>query len=116
MDVESPYEGVLLEWLAPVDTILPIGGEVARMEVGSEAPVAAPSLHNAVAAPAASSESVVGVRIPQIGEGLQEARLVAVLKQPGDYVRTNMANIYQYWIGNDQTARRGSDYHRSRSS
>lgn len=34
MDVESPYEGVLLEWMAPVDTILPIGGEVARMEVG----------------------------------------------------------------------------------
>src|SRR4051812_35913149 len=34
MDVESPYEGVLIEWLAPVDSILPIGGEVARMEVG----------------------------------------------------------------------------------
>lgn len=42
MDVESPYEGVLTEWLAPVDAILPIGGEVARMEVAngvSEAPV-----------------------------------------------------------------------------
>lgn len=33
MDVESPYEGTLVEWLAPVDTILPIGGAVARMEV-----------------------------------------------------------------------------------
>lgn len=33
MDVESPYEGVLSEWLAAVDTILPIGGEVARMDV-----------------------------------------------------------------------------------
>ena len=33
MDVESPYEGILREWLVPVDTILPIGGEVARMEV-----------------------------------------------------------------------------------
>lgn len=33
MDVESPYEGVLTEWLAPVDTILPIGGAVAKMEV-----------------------------------------------------------------------------------
>lgn len=29
----------------------------------------------------------VAVRIPQIGEGLQEARLVAVLKQPGDTVK-----------------------------
>jgi pyruvate dehydrogenase E2 component (dihydrolipoamide acetyltransferase) len=35
MDVESPYEGTLTEWLAEVDTILPIGGEVARMEVGA---------------------------------------------------------------------------------
>jgi len=33
MDVESPYEGILTEWLADVDAILPIGGEVARMDV-----------------------------------------------------------------------------------
>lgn len=33
MDVESPYEGTLVEWLAPVDSVLPIGGEVARMDV-----------------------------------------------------------------------------------
>lgn len=35
MDVESPYEGTLLEWSAAVDTILPIGGEVAKMEVAA---------------------------------------------------------------------------------
>ena len=33
MDVESPYEGVLKEWTADVDSIIPIGGEVARMDV-----------------------------------------------------------------------------------
>lgn len=33
MDVESPYEGKLLAWTSPVDTILPIGGEVATMDV-----------------------------------------------------------------------------------
>lgn len=33
MDVESPYEGTLVEWVAPVDSIIAIGGEVARMEV-----------------------------------------------------------------------------------
>lgn len=33
MDVESPYEGVLASWSAPVDTILAIGAEVAKMEV-----------------------------------------------------------------------------------
>src|SRR5215470_7086153 len=37
---------------------------------------------------------VVSVRIPQIGEGLQEARLVAVLKQPGDTVKRDEP-IYQ---------------------
>lgn len=37
---------------------------------------------------------VVSVRIPQIGEGLQEARLVGVLKQPGDTVKRDEP-IYQ---------------------
>lgn len=36
----------------------------------------------------------VKLRIPQIGEGLQEARLVAVLKQPGDFVKRDEP-IYQ---------------------
>lgn len=38
--------------------------------------------------------SKVAVRIPQIGEGLQEARLVATLKNPGDRVRRDEP-IYQ---------------------
>ena len=33
MDVESPYDGVLVEWLGKPDDILAIGAEVARMEV-----------------------------------------------------------------------------------
>src|SRR5207248_6735870 len=33
MDVESPYEGTLVEWTAAVDSIIPIGAEVARMDV-----------------------------------------------------------------------------------
>ena len=37
---------------------------------------------------------VISVRIPQIGEGLQEARLVAVLKQPGDTIKRDEP-IYQ---------------------
>jgi pyruvate/2-oxoglutarate dehydrogenase complex dihydrolipoamide acyltransferase (E2) component len=60
MDVESPYEGILTEWLAPVDTILPIGGAVATMEVadgvqevgaGGHGP--APSQQSSSAAPSA---------------------------------------------------------------
>ncbi|MBX3118214.1 MAG: 2-oxo acid dehydrogenase subunit E2 [Fimbriimonadaceae bacterium] len=33
MDVESPYEGTLIGWTAEVDSILPIGAPVAKMEV-----------------------------------------------------------------------------------
>ena len=37
MDVESPFEGVLTEWLVATDTILPIGSEIAKMDVGGAA-------------------------------------------------------------------------------
>lgn len=99
MDVESPYEGILQEWLAAVDTILPIGGEIARMEVGEgvkEMSAGHGPAARAESAPAASGsgDKVVSVLIPQIGEGLQEARLVAVLKQPGDAIRRDEP-IYQ---------------------
>ncbi|MBS1716520.1 MAG: 2-oxo acid dehydrogenase subunit E2 [Armatimonadetes bacterium] len=70
MDVESPYEGTLVEWLAPVDTILPIGGAVAKMDVadgvqevgagGHGAPASAAAA--APAAAAASSDSSAGAR------------------------------------------------------
>ena len=33
MDVECPYDGVIVEWLGKLDELLPIGGEVARIEV-----------------------------------------------------------------------------------
>ncbi len=66
MDVESPYEGVLVEWLAPVDTILPIGGAVARMEVadgveevgaGGHGPAPAAPVEAPVAATESRSDS-----------------------------------------------------------
>lgn len=33
MDVESPYDGVVAEWTAKEDTVLPIGAEIGKMEV-----------------------------------------------------------------------------------
>ena len=36
MDVESPYDGVIVRWTAAEDDILPIGGEVAIMEVAGQ--------------------------------------------------------------------------------
>lgn len=91
MDVESPYAGRIVRWLANPDDVLPIGGDVAVMETdeaGTEA--AAP----AEAAPAAASEGTVSLFIPQIGEGLQEARIVALLKNPGDTIKRDEP-IYQ---------------------
>lgn len=90
MDVESPFEGTLVAWSAPVDTILAIGAEVGTMDVTDGVAISDPI----VVAPPATASNIVGVTIPQIGEGLQEARLVAVLKQPGDHVKRDEA-IYQ---------------------
>lgn len=41
MDVESPYEGTVVEWLAPPDTVLKIGADVVVMRVAGAAPSAA---------------------------------------------------------------------------
>lgn len=95
MDVESPHAGTVVKWLAEVDTILPIGAEVMVMntEGASDAPAeAAPA-----AAPqpeATGGDNIVPIKIPMIGEGLQEARLVAFLKQPGDMIKRDEP-IYQ---------------------
>ncbi|MHB8635614.1 MAG: 2-oxo acid dehydrogenase subunit E2 [Fimbriimonadaceae bacterium] len=54
MDVESPYSGVLTQWLANVDAILPIGAAVAMMDVADAVVVdqAPASVDVPVAAPA----------------------------------------------------------------
>jgi len=86
MDVESPFAGRVVRWLAEPDTILAIGAEVLVLDV-EEAVGTAPQ-------PSSSSSNTIALKIPQIGEGLQEARLVAVLKQPGDSIKRDEA-IYQ---------------------
>lgn len=52
VEVESPYEGTLVEWLAKEGDVLPIGAPVARME--TEAAVSAASLPLHAAAPTPS--------------------------------------------------------------
>lgn len=60
VEVESPYAGVIVEWLAKEGDILPIGAPIARMEVEGAVEVAPPVAHGApasaapVAAPAPS--------------------------------------------------------------
>lgn len=60
MDVESPYEGTLASWSAPVDTILAIGAEVAKMDVADGVEEMAPahgSPTESAAAPLAEATS-----------------------------------------------------------
>jgi pyruvate dehydrogenase E2 component (dihydrolipoamide acetyltransferase) len=50
MDVESPYEGTLTEWVAQVDSIIPIGEVVAKMDVAEGVEEVAPAHGTAAAA------------------------------------------------------------------
>ena len=112
MDVESPVEGVLVSWSAKVDDIVAIGAEIAKFETsgGDSAPtspgsqahrpplegeekVAIPSPVSTVFQPD-TGESTASLFVPQIGEGLQEARIVAFLKNPGDDIKRDDP-IYQ---------------------
>ena len=68
MDVESPYEGKLVEWLAEVDTILPIGSAVASMEVGDG--VTEMSVHGA---PAETASRTPSATAPAASPGARNA-------------------------------------------
>lgn len=54
VDVESPYEGTIVEWLAGVGDTLPIGAPIARIETDISTP----------AEPQPASEESAGVQIP----------------------------------------------------
>ena len=57
MEVESPYEGILKEWLAEEGAVLPIGAPIGRIETDSEALPAASSPAVEAIAPAAIGAS-----------------------------------------------------------
>lgn len=62
MDVESPYDGILVEWLGKPDDILSIGAEVARMDV--EGDVQEMTVHGAPKQAAAEETSARAANIP----------------------------------------------------
>jgi pyruvate/2-oxoglutarate dehydrogenase complex dihydrolipoamide acyltransferase (E2) component len=102
MDVESPVEGVLVSWSGNVDDVLAIGAEIAKFEVSSDvsSPTEASPTEVAGSSTTAPPKEISGndgkasLYVPQIGEGLQEARIVAFLKNPGDTVKRDDP-IYQ---------------------
>ncbi|MCS6923933.1 MAG: 2-oxo acid dehydrogenase subunit E2 [Fimbriimonadales bacterium] len=70
VEVESPYSGVIVEWLAKEGDILPIGAPIARMEVAGVVEAASPVSHapqpqpTPVAPPAPAREPApVGARL-----------------------------------------------------
>ncbi len=95
MDVESPYEGRVVKWLAEADDLLAIGADVLVLETNAEASTEQVNAPEPVETPAqAPTEEGQSLKIPHIGEGLQEARIVALLKQPGEVVKKDEI-IYQ---------------------
>lgn len=88
MDVESSVSGRVVRWLAAPDDVLAIGAPILVVD-SSESDSSQPA-----PAPAREPAGTVSLRIPAIGEGLQEARLVAILKQVGEPVRRDEA-VYQ---------------------
>lgn len=73
MDVESPYEGKLVKWLAPVDSILPIGGEVAQMDV-HEGVQEVPAAHGSPAVSQADT-TVPAVAVPGGAAGARNSNI-----------------------------------------
>ncbi|CAN5513567.1 2-oxo acid dehydrogenase subunit E2 [soil metagenome] len=99
MDVESPYDGTLVQWLAQPDDVLPIGAEVATMEVAEVVDAEAKIDHVVpTPAPAADTTRLAGARNAQIPprtrayakeKGLSEEELLHVPSEgaklmPGD--------------------------------
>lgn len=119
MDVESPYEGVLTEWLAEVDTILPIGSAVANMEVGdgvTEMAVhGAPSSASAAAPAEAVSSGAGGPRNATIPprtrayakeKGISDADLAAIPSASGKL----MPEDIDAYLGAGKSAPREGDF------
>jgi len=95
MDVESPVDGILVSWSAKADDVLAIGAEIAIFSVEEDTPtpvVPHSQLNETVSNNSAATTA--SLFLPQIGEGLQEARIVALLKKPGDKIERDEA-IYQ---------------------
>lgn len=96
MDVESSVSGTVVKWLAAPDDVLAIGAPI--LVVDSEGAVPGETDSGVAETPKQTARpaeaGLVRLNMPTIGEGLQEARIVAKLKEVGDTVKRDEP-IYQ---------------------
>jgi len=71
MDVECPYSGTIVEWLAAEDDLLPIGADIARIETSDA--VQATSSHGPAATDTATTESAESAS--EAGAGVRGANI-----------------------------------------
>ncbi len=121
MDVESPYEGTLVEWTAAVDTILPIGSPVAKMEVaegtkemevhGGAAEEAAPAVAAASTDDSRSAASARNAMIPPRTRAYAKEKGVAegtLLSIPATSGKLMPSDIDNFLAGGGSSAKSGS--------
>jgi pyruvate/2-oxoglutarate dehydrogenase complex dihydrolipoamide acyltransferase (E2) component len=73
MEVESPHDGILVEWLAREGDTVPIGAPIARMELVAEAAVAAPSAPRNV--PTIAGSPMATLSTESVGADLRERNI-----------------------------------------
>jgi pyruvate dehydrogenase E2 component (dihydrolipoamide acetyltransferase) len=64
MEVESPYEGVITEWLADEGAVLPIGAPVARIDTEATAEAEASAASTAITETAPTTSASTDIQIP----------------------------------------------------
>ncbi len=119
VEVESPYAGVIVEWLAKEGDILPIGAPIARMEVEGVVEAASPVSHAPQSAPTPSAPAApprepvgVGARLELIipprtrayarQKGISEEELRRIPAASGNKLMPE--DIDAYLAGRSETA------------
>ncbi len=124
VEVESPYTGTIVEWLAKEGDILPIGAPIARMEVEGVVETAAPAAHAPQAqaatkpvAPPAPEPVIVGARLEVVipprtrayarQKGLSEEELRRIPPASGNKLMPEDIDTY---LATRATALAGAEY------
>jgi pyruvate dehydrogenase E2 component (dihydrolipoamide acetyltransferase) len=112
MEVESPYEGTLQEWLAEEGAVLPIGAPIARMEaVATEVPAAEAAAPAETSAPSAARAETATIIPPRTRAYSREMGLTEEEMQriPAPTGKLLPADIDAYIKARDAVAARSAE-------